>query len=456
MLKGILQKVLWGVLSAAVVIGCVSSAPAPVATVESTEAVRAPATAASIRNGDKLRFKTLIDLSSGKGQTFLSFMKSTIKPALDGYADNGFTVAGGDAVSRTLKNVGDGVSSGALKNGGSEQNLVKMADKLSQAGPVTVYTLPNAIKATKLQGDMYRLSPFFALASGGGVAVYVSDNNYYYNVNYGTGKNDKDEMTGRSYGAGPTRDADDVSDKDYLKELQDYVRTPNQDISQFYRTMLEILLNCDPVGYAKISPQGQTVMTDFLAVYTAEEDRHMMDPEMDSHAWDVALMEVTLLSALHGGQDKVMVMFNGTYTDTTPVQAPAGQPRTRKQPASMTDWWQFTTNLKNPNRSGINITLKDFRYLGAIISEYERKINPGVLAKVEAHFNGTHATMNGNVFQALSSFIVNPKAPDALKGEAYSLAKDVTAFLMQVNKDANQINDAILKAQDRMNKKTSQ
>ena len=79
-----------------------------------------------------------------------------------------------------------------------------------------------------------------------------------------------------------------------------------------------------------------------------------------------------------------------------------------------------------------------------------------VLAKVEAHFNGTHATMNGNVFQALSSFIVNPKAPDALKGEAYSLAKDVTAFLMQVNKDANQINDAILKAQDRMNKKTSQ
>jgi hypothetical protein len=142
-----------------------------------------------------------------------------------------------------------------------------------------------------------------------------------YNVNYGIGSQPKDEMTGRSFSAGPTRKADDVSDKNYLLSLEKYTRDQDEDISEFYRTLLQILVNVDSSGYAKISDEGQTVLTDFTAVYTAEEDRHLMS-NLKTHHWDVALLEVTLLSAFHSGQDKIMVMYEGELTDSVFNQTP--------------------------------------------------------------------------------------------------------------------------------------
>ena len=53
----------------------------------------------------------------------------------------------------------------------------------------------------------------------------------------------------------------------------------------------------------------------------------------------------------------------------------------------------------------------------------------------------------GNLFSALSSYLINFKTPRQLGAAGYALAKDYTAFLMQVKADANKISSYILKQQ---------
>ena len=417
--------VLWGLISA-----CASH-------FAEDHVVRDPASSSNA--GDLLRFSTTFDVSASKGTTYLAFMQQTVKPALDGYATKGFKVAPAAAVEAALANVDDKVRWSVLKDSGNQRGLTDLVDALNKQDKfVTVYTLPTTIASTSFRGNRYSLSTFLALASGGGVAVKLDDKNIFYNVNYGTGKQAKDEMTGRSFGAGPAHKAGDASDKFYLQELEDYVRAA-QDPSEFYRSLMHVLTNNDPSNYPKISADGQTVLTDFFTIYTAEQDRHLM-ANLTTHAWDVSLLEVTLLGAFHSGQKKIMVMFNGNLTDSVPKQAPGGEPRNEMKPASLIDWWQFSSNPDpaSKNRSGINVTKKDFRRLGQAISNYERKNHPDLVAKVEKHFHGVKP--GGNVFAELSDELINLKTPKSLGQDAYALADDFTEFLMQVRKDANEIN----------------
>lgn len=390
--------------------------------------------------GDLLKYKTLFDLNANKGKTYFSFMVEKVKPALDLVATKGFKVAPGSVVEAALPNVDDKVRFNAIRDGGGQGGLIDLANTLAKKDEAsTVYTLPDQIAATSFRGNRYSTSTFLALVSGGGVAIKLNDRNFFYNVNYGTGKKDKDEMTGRSFGSAPGHKAADASDKFYLREVENFVRASGQDPKEFYRTLIQILTNSDASNLDKVSEAGQTVLTDFFTIYTAEQDRHLM-ANLKSHAWDVSLLEVTLLSALHAGQQKIMVMFNGKLTDTVPNQAPGGEPRTEMRPASMIDWWQFSSNPDpaSKNRSGINVTKKDFRALGAAISNYERKNNPAVVAKVERNFKGK---AGGNLFQKLTDYLISFKAPKAMDKAGYQLADDFSEFLQQVKKDAAQINN---------------
>ncbi len=389
-----------------------------------------------------LKYSTVVNISQYKGSTFFSLMEEVIKPSLDSYATEGFNVADGKTVTAALKKVDAKVAARAISAAGGADQLKKIADELSRNNEkITFYDLPQAIAKAGASQGRYDLSTFLALVSGGGVGVQINSDNIAYNVNYGTGETEKDEMTGRSFGEAPGRMALDASDKHYLEILEHYVRSNDTNLPDFYKSILQILINNDPASYQNISAEGQAVATDFLAVYIAEQDRHLM-AELKSHHWDEALLEVTLLSALHAGQKNVMVMYNGELTATTLKQAP-GCTTTEKaeKKASMSDYWQFSSSSDPAtcNRSGINVTRRDFRNLGAAITAYQRENHPELVENVERHFS-TSKTKD-NLFAQLSEFLINYDTPKKLNKSTLALAEDFTAFLMQVKKDANKTSE---------------
>ncbi|MEK7357117.1 MAG: hypothetical protein AAB250_11760, partial [Bdellovibrionota bacterium] len=396
-------RLLYALAFTFLVVGCASTETREV----SVAAIEIPGIPAPAASREKLGYQTLLDINSYKGSTFFTFVKDTVKPKLDEYATKGFKVSDGKKAIAVLDVVSKKVSGSALRAAKDSATLGKIADALHAKGElVTLYTLPDKIKAVNKSVDRFDLSTYYALASGGGVAIKLSDVNYYYNVNYGTGKTPKDERTGRSFGASPLRNADDISDKSYLRDLEQYVRGSGSASTDFFRTILETLTNTDARGYAKLSDLGQSVATDFLAIYTAEQDRHLM-ANLKTHHWDVALLEVTLISALHAGQEKVALFFDGQLKDRVPNQEKCGAPRDKIRDASMIDYWQFTSNPdpESCSRSGINITKREFRGIGMEISKYERKANPDLVKNIERHLKGVKT--GGNVFEAISDYLIS-------------------------------------------------
>lgn len=396
---------------------------------------------------DGLNCDNVINLADYKGKTYLNFMENTVRPLMVKFATDGYVVADKERMLNALKHVSEKVRKKAIKAGLSEEGLGKLAEKLG-GKTVNLYKLPDQIARVNSKYSRYDLSTFVGLASCGGAVVTYFPGNYAYNIHYGSGTNDKDQQTGRSFGAGPTRLADDASDKAYLTDLQEFIEK-HEDPSSFYKTLIEALTASDTSNYGTISPFGQTLLTDFLAVYTAEQARNLMDNKVTLH-WDAALLEVTLLSAFHAGQDEIYLYFKipnlqnprkakMVFTSDVVNQEPGGTPRTKKRKAKLIDYWQFSTKAGS-TRSGINLTDDEFRKLGEVITAYEKENNPEVVANVYRHFKGVDTD---NAFKALSQFLINTKTPIELKDKAYQVAEDMTAFLMQVKKDAQAITNSL-------------
>ncbi|MDZ4663209.1 MAG: hypothetical protein SGJ18_16485 [Pseudomonadota bacterium] len=398
--------------------------------------------------GDRLNCPNVIDISDFRDQTFLSFMISTVRPQLNKLATNGYPVAGSEVVKEVLRNVSEKVKMKALRGAGDDNRLVELAESL-KGETATLYTMPGKIAAVDKKFDRYGLSTFLGLASCGGAVIKLYDDNYAYNIHYGSGKVQKDPQTGRSFGAGPARPADDASDKAYLTDLEKYV-TSGSNISEFFETLIQALTNSDTSNYKSLNAHGQTLLTDFLAVYTAEQARNLMDEKISLH-WDAALLEVTLLSAFHSGQRDVMLFFKdpaskSTYfTESVYNQAPGGEKRDKKRKAKLIDYWQFSSRSEPQykNRSGINVTKEQFRELGLAISDFERKNNPDLVKRVEKHFAGVKT--GENLFEELSQFLINSRTPKKLGKVGYDLAQDFTAFLKQAARDAEEITSLLKK-----------
>jgi hypothetical protein len=394
-----------------------------------------------------LGYNTVVNIGSHKGQTFFVTMQKEIKPKLDRYATHGFQVVSGNTALERLKKVDKKVYNKAIRAAGSEANVKKIADELTKDSSVTFYDLPQAIMQVGIGGGAYDLSTIYALLSGGGVAVRIEDGSYAYNVNYGTGDVAKDEMTGRSFGEAPGRLALDASDAHYLTILEKYVRNAGEGSRHFYHALLKILMNSDPADFGQISNEGKAVASDFVAVYIAEQDRHLM-ADLQSHHWDVALLEVTLLSALHAGQSEVAVMYRDKLTSRTlKQQNGCATTQAPEQKASMVDYWQFSTNTdpSGCNRSGINPTKREFRKLGRLITQFERQKHPQLVKKIENNMGSIQKS--GNVFADLSTYLISFQAPRNMSAKQMELAEDFAEFLMQVRADADEISASIKAAQ---------
>lgn len=384
------------------------------------------------------------DINDYKGQSYLSFMQNEVKPSLDALATDGYEVKGADSIQVAYDNSDTKVRRKVERDFGGLRKVKEIAEAL-EGEVVTLETLPGKIRAIDRSVDAYGLATFIGLASGGGVSIKYHTGNYALNVHYDT----VEERSGRSFGVGSTRPANDASDKDYLNDVQHYSRNDAEDFNDFYRAMLETLLNSDASHYNRVEDEGQTVLTDFLAVFTAEQARNLMDGEVRPH-WDAALLEVTLLAGFHSGQDEFKLYYQNpqtgetTFTNETLKQTPCAVPE-RTQRATMKDYWQFSRNITNTEhcrRSGINITKKEFRLLEQKINKYVAANNPELLENLQTAMNLNRTPRN--IYEALSQYLISDRSARSLSEEK---VEEITSawlnFLNYVQENANEISAQI-------------
>jgi hypothetical protein len=158
------------------------------------------------------------------------------------------------------------------------------------------------------------------------------------------------------------------------------------------------------------------VATDFLAIYTAESDRHVMvDLAPGKHPWENDLAEATFISAF--GVTVGKVMKDGELTD--------GNAR---------EWW---AKSKISNRSGIGNTRKDRRKLQQLITSFERENHPELVEAVENLIEVRNR--QGDIFQGLMEHLNHFDTQDSVRENAKNLSDAFVEFLMQVRKDAKKI-----------------
>ncbi|WP_394835632.1 hypothetical protein LVJ94_01720 [Pendulispora rubella] len=263
------------------------------------------------------------------------------------------------------------------------------------------------------------LSPFLSLASGAGTVVRVHANNYYYNIGYKPGSSEPAELakhvkSGRSFGAGPMHRALDASDVFYLTEMDHYFgeETSPED---FFRALLQILLRCDASGYARLSDEGQTVATDFLAIYTAELDRHLMSG-LAQHPWENDLAEVTMLSSY--GTPSGLVRVDGQLRRGTPK-----------------DYFGV-----GHTGSGIGITRRDRMALQRAVTDAERTLHPEVVRNLESIVGHR----GGDAMHAVMLYLNDADTQRDVRRNGGRLLEAVTTFLTRIHDDASAITDRIL------------
>jgi hypothetical protein len=392
---------------------------------------------------NKLGCENIIDFKDYRGMTYLSFMQDIVKPQMDRFAIEGYSIADEQQVIHTLKNVSYKVNKAAISAARGFDNLMSIVGQL-KGKIANLYTLPNLIANVDRKANKYKLATFLGLASCGGAIIKYDDLHYAYNIHYGTGDRPKDERTGRSFGEGIVRAADDASDKNYLKDLEEFGKEHSIHQEKFYQALISSLSNSDNSLMNEVSNFGKLVLTDFLAVFTAEQARNLMDDRIHTH-WDAALLEVTLLNAFHSGQDKFklfytdpelkkMIFTSEVYNQQTGCSERLG----RKRSARMYDYWQFSksTNPEHCKRSGINITRKEFRKLGKMITSYLKENNPTLINDITILIEASSRTTN--IFYQLSKFFINSNTDKNLI-ISEELSQAFSTLLMQIHSDANKI-----------------
>lgn len=403
---------------------------------------------------NKLGCENVIKFSDYNGMSYLNFMQEIVKPVMDEYATDGYVLADRNSVAQALKQVDYKVRRSAISAAKGEKNLLKIADQL--AGTQTdMYELPELIAKTDGKVNRYKLATFFGLVSCAGAIIEFAPGHYAYNIHYGTGQKDRDQQTGRSFAEGDHRKANDASDSNYLKDLEKFGKKHISSMEPFYMALVKSLAMSDAQNFEGVSNFGKLLLTDFLAVYTAEQARNLMDGRITLH-WDAALLEVTLLEAFHSGQSDFKLFYKDPYTgkssftDTVYNQDNGCSVKERAQrKARMQDYWQFSssTDPKNCKRSGINITKREFRKLGRLITKYELKNNPHLIKELLYKIGGS-SRGSANAFKQLSSYFIRYNADKYVAQEfGHDLAKDFVKFLIQVRKDADIISEQITSGQ---------
>ncbi len=335
-------------------------------------------------------------LAEHKGQSFLSFMKKSLYPAIKKEADN-------PCFSKHIACVakGEGVE-------------LRLADDVS-----TYHVRYKKIGEEKAE----RSGRSFGAVGFGNRVEYVADASY----------------------------------KHFLSTLEEVLEDKEQS-QLFYSAILKILLNSDPSGIAHLNEDTKRVASDFVAMYVAEQYRRMIKgggqwlasfPE-----WDNAHLHVTLLANFHAGQFNPGMYYHGEYTtdvydqidrvDGDSVCAYRNQDDSRvnrldTRAFNLTDYWQFNSEC---DRSGVNITRRDFSRMSRNIT---RALNDlGYESELSAIYFSSDREIGTrhNINDQMADFIISDDAPEVFEN-ADELADAIVTYLMLARENANQITDSL-------------
>lgn len=373
-----------------------------------------------------LNMKESLNIDDFYGSTFYEFMTDSagVKASLDADYVAKFKIANHETILKAAKNFDDDVYKKISRQFARGENGLSALVDTIQGKIATPADLSTSIRTALPKFAKNRssvplgaliIAPLIAMASGAGTVVHIDDHNYYYNFGYKSGEDAGDEKSGRSFGASYDHNALDVSDVYYLNELTSYFKT-TADSSQFFRVLFNVLTNCDTTNYGKLSTSGQTVLTDFIAVYTAEQDRHIMG-DMRSHPWENDLTETTMMSAYTVNTGKIMA--NGQYINGIPKDF-------------------FAVGVSG--RSGLGVGRKDRMKLQTEISKVMWKIHPDVTERLAKLIRAKKDT---DLFHGLMLFINNPRGQDLVRERAEDLVSTVVEFLQKMREDSARIDASI-------------
>jgi hypothetical protein len=377
-----------------------------------------------------------INLSSLVGQTYLQAMQASGSGIFDKTeADNGaaVTIAPADQIVADVNQFDSKVSQqvvGMFKNGQADFQSVMSKIQGKSFSPQTIRGgIQPFISSANLKPNA---SPNIAvdasadmalLASGSGTLVTIDQANYFYNVGY----QKPNVKSGRSYAVASGRSLLDPSDRDYLTEMAAYLKpTTTPDAGPFYTAMLRVLTNCNSSDYATLPASAQVTATDFLAIYTAELDRHVMVNLVPAtHPWEIDLAEVTFLTSY--GAASGMVMKNGALVPGTAVA-----------------YYAVGTS-----GSGIGETRKDFVKLATKITAFESgaQHHPEL---VNAIVNLTPISdqkilsqVKADVIRRYLVYLNRPEFQSSIQSHASDFVNAMVVFLKQINVDNSQITQYI-------------
>ena len=419
-------------------------------------------------------FIDLTTVTNGEGSSFLDLIQQKIKPELDTFAEQGYPVTSGDRLVQVLDLVDSKVKRQVLSSiRGSNKGQDKL-EKLKAIGDslegqmVTLYNLPSKLGSFSYVKDRYKLSTYVGLASCGGSTLKLAHDNYAYNVHYGTGSEKKDKQTGRSFGASRIFDATDASYSHYLRTLESYVTESGDNVKDFMQTIMETLTNSTTRGYENVNDHGDAVLTDFFAIWTAEQTRNLMDNRVELH-WDAALLQVTLLSAFHAGQDKIKLFYKDPLSQKvyfSDVSYKLAWPKKNHKDqscdsdldsrgfkdADLKDYiGVHYATYEHCGRSGINMSRNEWKKLSRNITAYMMNDKTGrkLVANVRKHFKGVldlseneygskYKSYEKDVLRELARFLISNDTPKTIK-DWETLSSDTAKLLEFMRVHANEI-----------------
>jgi hypothetical protein len=377
-----------------------------------------------------------IVLSTFQGQTFLQAMQAGGSGIFDKTDIDDATpvmIVTADQVMGYVNQFDSTVSQrliGMFKNGQADFSSVMAKIQGNSYSPQNIRTAlqpfissanlkPNAEPNIALDAS----ADMALLASGSGTLIIINPANYFYNVGY----QKPNVKSGRSFGVAPGRSLLDPSDKYYLNEMAEYLKpdtTP--DASPFYTAILHVLTSCNPADFANLPATAQVAATDFLTIYTAELDRHVMVnlvPKTDP--WEIDIAEVTFLTSY--GAASGMVMQNGSLVPGTAV-AYYGS---------------------GASGGGIGETRTDFVKLATRITTFESdpqhhpELINAILNLTPTQDQTILSQVNGDIIRRFLVYLNRPEFQSTIQSHSSDFANAMGALLKQINADNTQITQYI-------------
>ena len=293
------------------------------------------------------------------------------------------------------------------------------------------------------------------LPKGEGVELRLTKDVSTYHVKYKAHTEKNAERSGRSFsavGSNPSRPSyvADASYKHYLRTFERFYDDADE-LEDYYQAILGVVSACDASGFAELERDTKEVAADFVAVYVAEQYRHLISGKGEKlgrrHNWDDALLQVTLLASFHAGQNSANegMFFEGKFTDTVYNQIYRDRSGSycvykqfrhpkrgsaKKRDMNLTDYWQFNRKC---DRSGVNITRGDFSKMGSALTTWANDYNEDEVADLNRKLRSS--SKRYNLIAAISSQFISNSAPSKFEN-ADALVESIVDFLMAINADA--------------------